>query len=310
MQQAAVRIVTGKGGVGKSCVAAALALAAAKRGERVLLCEVDGGDRQAELLGVEKLGYRLREVMDNLFLVDAQPQPALREYVLLVLRFEALYKAFFDNPLVRSFVRAVPSLGELVMIGKIWYHTAPRPLAKERFDLIVVDAPASGHALALLGAPAAVASAVPPGPMRDNALLLRDMLQRHEQTLVVPVCLAEDMAVTEALQLVAGVQALGVAVAAPLCNALPARIEAADVHACATAAGAAAAAATDALKRRLARQQEADAQLARLADFAGAPARCLPRLRTRPLDAASLAALATMLADYVPTALPSAAVGP
>ena len=76
----------------------------------------------AALLQVEPVGYTLREVFEDLTVVDINPKEAIREYALLTLRFDAIYKAVFDNRLVRNFINLVPSLGELVMLGKVWFH--------------------------------------------------------------------------------------------------------------------------------------------------------------------------------------------
>src|SRR5262249_2508306 len=114
-----LRIVTGKGGVGKTTVAAALALAEARRGRRVLLAEVNGRDRASLLLGVEPTGSKITSVLPNIALVDMNPQDNLREYVLLTFKFETVYKAVFENRVVKHFLRLVPSLAELMMLGKI-----------------------------------------------------------------------------------------------------------------------------------------------------------------------------------------------
>ena len=110
-------IVTGKGGVGKSSVAAALALLAARRGKRVLVCEVNAQERVAPLLGAAPSGPVTRQVADNLYTVNVTPPEAMREYGLMVLRFRTIYEAVFENRLVRYFLRVIPSLAELVMLG-------------------------------------------------------------------------------------------------------------------------------------------------------------------------------------------------
>jgi anion-transporting ArsA/GET3 family ATPase len=209
MEPSDLRIVTGKGGVGKTTVATALALAAVKAGKKVLLCELHGGNKVAHLLQIAPVGPHIREVFEDLFVVDIDPQEALHEYVLIILHFEALYKTLFDNRVVKSFLNLVPSLGELVMLGKIWYHTQEVVHDRRRFDLIVVDAPATGHTQALLEAPQAVAKSVPPGPMRDNAARIGAMLTRPQQTQLLVVSTAEDMPVTEALQLQAAAKTYG-----------------------------------------------------------------------------------------------------
>lgn len=110
-----IRFVSGKGGVGKTLAATAVALAEVRAGARVLVVEINGRDSVPALLGVEPSGYKTREIF-NFWHVDANPWDAIREYALLTLRVEALYKAVFENRLVRHFIRLVPSLPKLVML--------------------------------------------------------------------------------------------------------------------------------------------------------------------------------------------------
>lgn len=201
MQAPRLRIVTGKGGVGKTTVASAIAVAEAKRGKRVLLAEVNGRDRASLLLGVEATGSRLTQVRPNLWLVDMNPRDTLREYVLLTFKFEAVYKAVFENRFVKHFLRLVPSLAELTMLGKIWYHERETEGGAPRFDVIVLDAPATGHALAMLRAPAAVQNTVPPGPLRDTAKQLDALLKDHKRSVVHIVTTPEEMPVNEAIEI-------------------------------------------------------------------------------------------------------------
>ena len=118
-----LHLFSGKGGVGKTACATAWAMAASRAGQRVLLAELHGHDQAARLLAVEPTGYRITEVFDGLSLVDINPQDALHEYALILFKFEQLYPLIFENRVVRNFLRLVPSLGELVMLGKLWYHT-------------------------------------------------------------------------------------------------------------------------------------------------------------------------------------------
>jgi anion-transporting ArsA/GET3 family ATPase len=198
-----LHLVTGKGGVGKTTVATALAVALAKSGKKVLLAEVNGGERVATLLGSTPTGYAITEVFDNLWTVNITPQEALKEYVLLIIRIEALYKAVFENRLVSSFLRLLPALGELTMLGKIWYELQQKRHGKYRFDTIVVDFPATGHARALLEAPAAVGQSIAAGPMRENADRLGDMVRDAAQTRLHVVTTPEEMPITEAQELLA-----------------------------------------------------------------------------------------------------------
>ena len=194
------RIVTGKGGVGKTVTAASLALAEARRGRRVLVAEFNAGSRITKLLGAKPVGSEMREVLENIHVVDMNVPDGIKEYALLTIKFEAIYNAVFENKVVRHFVDFIPSLGEMVMLGKLWYHTTEMVDGGPRFDCVIVDAPATGHALSMFRTPAAIERVVPAGPMRENATLILELL-RAPTTRMHVVALPEEMPVNEALVL-------------------------------------------------------------------------------------------------------------
>jgi anion-transporting ArsA/GET3 family ATPase len=198
-----LHLVTGKGGVGKTTVATALAASLAREGANVLLAEINGNNRISSLLGVPPAGYAMREVTDRLWVVNLTPQETLKEYVLLIIRIEALYRTVFENRLVESFLRLLPALGELTMLGKIWYELQQQRHGRPRFDAIVVDLPATGHARALLEAPSSVRTSIPPGPMRENADRLDAMVKDPLGTRMHIVTAPEEMPATEAHELLA-----------------------------------------------------------------------------------------------------------
>jgi len=216
-------IVTGKGGVGKSTISAALALLAARAGKRVLVCEVNAQERIAALLGARPSGGAAREVLPGLFTVNVTPHEAMREYGLMVLKFRTIYDAVFENRLVRYFLRVVPSLAELVMLGKILHETRTEERGRARWDLVVVDAPATGHAVQLLRVPSALVDTVPGGPLRHDAEWMQDLLVDPARTALAIVTLPEEMPVNEAIDLDAQVRSvLGINRAALFVNAMPA----------------------------------------------------------------------------------------
>jgi anion-transporting ArsA/GET3 family ATPase len=203
-----LRIITGKGGVGKTVVATAMAIAEARAGKRVLLCEVTSGDAVARLLGEEPGGSELTTMMPGLTVVDMHPHATIKEYALLVLKFQTIYKAVFENRFVRHFLRLVPSLGELTLLGKVWYHEKER----DRFDLIILDAPATGHAIAMLRAPGVVMGTVPPGPLRENCRIIHELVTDHTRTEMHVVTTPEEMPVNEGIEIIqAAGEQLGIA---------------------------------------------------------------------------------------------------
>jgi anion-transporting ArsA/GET3 family ATPase len=222
-------IVTGKGGVGKSSVTAALALLASRAGKRVLVCEVNALERVAPLLGAPLSGPAHGQIRPGLFTVDVTPASAMREYGLLVLRFQTIYEAVFENRLVRHFLKVVPSLGELVMLGKILHEARAEAHGRPRWDLVLVDAPSTGHAVQLLRVPGAMLGTVPPGPLRSDAEWMRAWLVDPARTAVCIVTLPEEMPVIEAIELDQQLrEQVGIAPAALLVNAMPARRFSAD----------------------------------------------------------------------------------
>jgi len=216
-------VVTGKGGVGKSTISAALALVAAGRGRRVLVCEVNAQERVAPLLGAAPAGPHVREALPGLYTVDVTPHEAMREYGLMVLRFRTIYEAVFENRLVRYFLRAIPSLAELVMLGKVLNEVrAQQKDGTPRWDLVVLDAPATGHAVQLLRVPAALLDTVPGGPLRHDAQWMQALLVDPAATAVAIVTLPEEMPVNEAIELDAQVRGvLGIHRGGLFVNAMP-----------------------------------------------------------------------------------------
>ena len=215
-------VVTGKGGVGKSTVSAALALLAARAGKRVLVCEVNAQERVAPLLGAPLTGSTIREALPRLFTVNVNPHDSMRQYGIMVVRFRAIYDAVFENRLVRYFLRVIPSLAELVMLGKILHEARLEEDGRPRWDLVIVDAPATGHAVQLLRVPSALLDTVPAGPLRKDALWMRDLLVDPARTALALVTLPEEMPVNEAIELDAQVRSvLGIHRAALFVNAMP-----------------------------------------------------------------------------------------
>ena len=197
-----VQVVLGKGGVGRTLVASAMAKRAADAGHRTILLEVDAPDSAARQLHVKPAIDEPREVLNNLWLCRMTPAGAMKEYALMTLRFQALYRLVFENRLVKYFLKSIPSLGEFTMLGKAWHHaTETMPNGDPRFHRIIIDAPATGHAITFLSLARLVADIAPPGLMADASTKMAELLEDHAATCFHLVTLPEEMPVNEALEL-------------------------------------------------------------------------------------------------------------
>jgi hypothetical protein len=195
-------IVTGKGGVGKTTVCAAEALAFAARGKRVLVAMCNAKERLSTMLGSELIGSDVKLVAPNVWAVNMDPEVALEEYGLMMLKSRTLYKLLFDNKYVRTFFRAVPGMSEWAMLGKAWWHTTERgDDGRPRFDVVILDAPATGHGLDMLRVPKVIVDVVPSGLLRRDAERAWTMFQDPVTSAVVLVTLPEELPTTETIEL-------------------------------------------------------------------------------------------------------------
>ena len=197
-----ILIVSGKGGVGKTTVAAALAIVAARHGRRVCIAEVDRKGTLPRLFGGPTLGYEPRQLSPGVFGMNIVPEAALAEYLEIQYRMKRISKAFTSTHFVDYITTAAPGLKDILMLGKIWYLEQGRSNGRGRadFDTIVVDAPAAGHMLTFLSAPMGLADAVRLGPVKRQSDWLVEMLRDPKRTRVHLVTLAEEMPVSETLE--------------------------------------------------------------------------------------------------------------
>jgi anion-transporting ArsA/GET3 family ATPase len=188
--------VTGKGGVGKTTVAAAIAEVAARRGQRVLVCEMDAKGALATAFEVTQLEFEPTEVEPGLFAMSMNTEDALQEYLRLFVKIPFIGRI---GPLASTFdfvADAAPGVKEILAIGKLTFE-----VKEHHYDLVVVDAEASGHVVSQIGAPKVIADLVQVGVVKDQTQWMLDILEDPRRTGVAVVTTSEEMPVTESIEL-------------------------------------------------------------------------------------------------------------
>jgi anion-transporting ArsA/GET3 family ATPase len=211
-------LVLGKGGVGRSTVAAAIAGMSAARGNKTLLFETNANDRFGTYFDKPPVGTEIVELAPNLSAVNTNPAAALAEYGLMILKFRSVYEMVFENRITKAFLRAVPGLDDYALLGKAWFHTEEEKRGKPIWDTVVFDLPASGHSVSMLRIPWVITDTVPEGPLTRDARTIKQLLCDPARTAAVIVTLAEEMPVNEACELEIRLASLGIVPQHLICN--------------------------------------------------------------------------------------------
>jgi anion-transporting ArsA/GET3 family ATPase len=275
--------VTGKGGVGKSTIAVSLGLAAAQRGKRTIVCEIASQEQTSRFFKRVEVGFHEVELESNLWSISIDPDESMREYVLLQLKVRAMRDLLFRSRVFTYLTAATPGLKELVTIGKIWeLSQLDRKVKKGReYDLVIVDAPATGHGIGFLQTPRTFASIARVGPIHSQAEELHRFITDHDATGTAIVSLPEEMPVNESATLEQQLrEEIGVSVDRIYMNGLyPERFSAEEAERIDSAAQNADGALRGALRAAASEQRRAAsqrAQLARLEERVSAPVKPLP----------------------------------
>jgi len=194
-------LVGGKGGVGRSTVAASIASTCAARGRKTLLFEANANDRFGPYFGKPPVGTQIAQLAPNLSAVNTTPAAALAEYGMMILKFKTVYDMIFENRITKAFLRAVPGMDDYAVLGKAWFHTTEAKRGKPLWDTVVFDMPASGHSLSMLRIPWVIVDTVPEGPLTRDARTLQALLRDPARTSMVLVTLAEEMPTSECREL-------------------------------------------------------------------------------------------------------------
>lgn len=216
-------IVSGKGGVGRTTVAATLARVAAGAGKRVLLAEATTTDRLARMFGLpEPLGTKIITVAPGIDAVNITPASSMHEYGLKMLRSEIVTRALFENRAVRGLLSAIPGLDGYAILGKVWWHSTEMQDGRPRYDLVIFDGPASGHASLLFRIPQAILNAMPMGPLARDARSMQELWRDPARTALIIVTLAEELPARETMELATAARGpLAMPLGPVVVNALP-----------------------------------------------------------------------------------------
>jgi anion-transporting ArsA/GET3 family ATPase len=279
-------IVTGKGGVGKTTISAAIGLAAASRGKRTIVVELGEESRLPGLFDGEIPDPGTEsQLQEQLWSISIDPDRALLEW-LQALGGRVSGRVLASSGTFQYFTAAAPGAKELVSMVKIWKLTRDAGGRRRRgggYDLVVLDAPATGHALGLLGSPQTFGAIARVGPIAGQTRHVRDLLEDPARTAYIAVALASEMAVTEALELEEGLKRqLGRSLGAVVVNGLlPKRFTSAELARVAAVRG-------DAAERPATRALEVADAAARAATSVHERARFqqnqIARLRRRDFD--------------------------
>lgn len=192
--------VTGKGGVGKSLVAASLARALSRKNKPILLAELNETSFYKDFLGLTKISYKPADWKPGLQIAQWSPEDCLKEYALHLLKIEGLYKLFMENPVSKSLIQIAPGLHELALLGKVTSSPRKHGPPMECHQL-VIDSFATGHFLSLFRAPSAMAEAIQFGPMGEQSRNIDHWIRNPEFTEIHLIALSEELIITETIEL-------------------------------------------------------------------------------------------------------------
>jgi len=216
-------VVGGKGGVGKTTIAAAMGLMGARAGVATAMVEMTGSGSLAGLFGEDGPCYDGVEVQPGLHAFSLSAEQAVEEYLVRQLRFRLLYDLVFGNRFIAPFMNAVMGLSDLISLGKVmdlgWEEDGS---GTPRFGWRIIDAPATGHGLTMLRSPRAMMDVARGGPLYQNAKLVDDLLSDAGRSALVLVTLPEELPVNETLEMAEAVVGAGwIHLAAVVVNGVP-----------------------------------------------------------------------------------------
>jgi len=293
-------VVTGKGGVGKTVVTAALGLAAAQRRRRALIIETASDGSLARLFGRSTLGPAPSRLQAELDAVHVDARDLVEQYFARLLRFRWLSDRLLSSNTFNALTAAAPGVTEFLLLERVLQWIEPGFTGRhQRYEVVIVDAPATGHVIKLLGTPQRLAAMVTAGPLGTSARRLRQLLEDPHRTHVVLVSLPEDMVVRETIEAYRTLRGdLGLHVCRPVLNRVfPSRFTAEDGQR--IAASPDTGPIVEAARFALAARREAERASAQLRRALAEPPVELPQLFGDELGVADLGPFADVLGPVV-----------
>ncbi|MBN2056759.1 hypothetical protein JW905_17660 [bacterium] len=215
-------IVTGKGGVGKSLIAAAVARVAATRGANVLVMEIGEAERMAAMFNAQPSRGEVRRLDTRIDGLSCHQDTAQETMAVSIIKLRFLYTTLIRSKLFKNFIDAVPGLHDMVLLNQVrLYAEQEAEDGHGPYDMVILDAPATGHALSLLRVPELLRNIIGVGPLRRLLDRITILLEDPQAAVLLPVALAEDLPVTETLEFLTAVrERLGIAFGPVVANNL------------------------------------------------------------------------------------------
>lgn len=202
-----LHIITGKGGVGKSTLCAAMGLVAARHGRRAIIVETDTKERMSQLFEIPPVGYQEVEIYPGLYAKNVDPDSSMEEYVLRFVRLQSVYDALFKKSFLQYWLQGMPGFREFVVLGKIWDMGQSFGKRHADYDMMIIDSPATGHGVSLWQLPESTRKTFGGvGPLANHAGRMRDFFGDPGHTAYHIATIPEELPYTETVELVSAMR--------------------------------------------------------------------------------------------------------